>query len=86
MSCPKPPKKQADNVIGPPGLPRWASFFLSVTCYVVKPEMRKSRCPKMCGKQKQIRRSRQKTADFVELLSRFELETSSLPTAKLNFL
>ncbi len=54
-------------------------FFLSVAYYVVKPEMQKSKCPKMCGMQKEIRRFQQKTADFVELLSRFELETSSLP-------
>ena len=33
----------------------------------------------MYGKQKETRRFQQKTADFVELLPKFELETSSLP-------
>ena len=61
-------------------------FFLSVACYVVKPKIQKSKHQKMYRKQKEIRRFQQKTADFMELLSRFELETSSLPTAKGNFL
>ena len=74
------PPRQADNVHGPPGLPRWAGFFLSVAGYVVKPGMQKFKCENKCQLQKEIRRFQQKTADFVELLSRFELETSSLPT------
>jgi hypothetical protein len=52
-----------------------------VAGYVVKPKTQKSKHQKMCGKQKEIRHFQQKKADFVELLSRFELETSSLPTA-----
>ena len=54
-------------------------FFLSVACYVVKPEVQKFKREKKCRGQQRIRRFQQKTADFVELLSRFELETSSLP-------
>jgi len=47
--------------------------------------MQKSKYQKMCRKQKEIRHSQQKTADFVELLPRFELGTSSLPTAMAIF-
>ncbi len=57
-------------------------FFLSVACYVVKPEVQKFKRKKKCREQKETRCFQQKTADFVELLSRFELETSSLPLQK----
>ena len=58
-------------------------FFLSVACYVVKPEVQKFKRKKKCREQKETRCFQQKTAGFVELLSRFELETSSLPKAKI---
>lgn len=60
-------------------------FFLSVACYVVKPEVQKFKRKKKCREQKETRCFQQKTAGFVELLSRFELETSSLPTAMAIF-
>jgi len=56
-------------------------LFLSVACYVVKPKMQKFKGGEKCQRQKEIRHFQQKTADFVELLSRFELETSSLPNS-----
>jgi len=55
-------------------------FFLSVACYVVKPEVQKFKRKKKCREQKETRCFQQKTAGFVELLPRFELGTSSLPT------
>ena len=58
-------------------------FFLSVACYVVKPEVQKFKRKKKCREQKETRCFQQKTAGFVELLSRFELETSSLPMVTL---
>ena len=60
-------------------------FFLSVACYVVKPEVQKFKRKKKCREQKETRCFQQKTADFVELLPRFELGTSSLPTAMAIF-
>ena len=60
-------------------------FFLSVACYVVKLEVQKFKRKKKCREQKETRCFQQKTAGFVELLSRFELETSSLPTAMAIF-
>jgi len=51
-----------------------------VACYVVNPETQKSKRHKMYEKQEEICRFQKKTADFVELLPRFELGTSSLPT------
>ncbi len=57
-------------------------FFLSVACYVVKPEVQKFKRKKKCREQKETRCFQQKTAGFVELLSKFKLETSSLPTTK----
>ena len=56
-------------------------LFLSVAGYVVKPEVQKFKREKKCQEQKETRCFQRKTAGFVELLSRFELETSSLPTA-----
>ena len=55
-------------------------LFLSVAGYVVKPKPQKFKRKEKCGEQKQIHRFQKKTADFVELLPRFELGTSSLPT------
>ena len=51
-------------------------FFLSVACYVVKPEVQKFKREKKCRGQQGIRRFQQKTADFVELLPRFELKVA----------
>ena len=55
-------------------------FSLSVASYVVKVKAGKFKCRKMCGDQGKIRPFQQKRPDFVELLSGFEPETSSLPT------
>ena len=55
-------------------------FSLSVAGYVVKGRTGKFKCGKMCRNQRKIRPFQQKRPDFVELLTRFELVTSSLPT------
>ena len=60
-------------------------FFLSVACYVVKPNSPNCKSKEKCVKQKEIRHFQKKPADFVELLSRFELETSSLPIHQTPF-
>ena len=54
-------------------------FSLSVAGYVVKGRTGKFKCGKMCRNQRKIRPFQQKRPDFVELLTRFELVTSSLP-------
>ncbi|MBD5161671.1 MAG: hypothetical protein HDT14_06610 [Oscillibacter sp.] len=61
-------------------------FSLSVASYVVKGKAGKFNRRKMCMSQGKIRPFPQKRPDFVELLGGFEPPTSSLPTARLNFL
>jgi len=55
------------------------SFSLSVACSVVNSKGQKSKCQKLFWNTKEIQLLPQKKLDLVELLPRFELETSSLP-------
>ena len=55
------------------GFPPVGQFFLSVAYYVVKPRLQKFKRNKKYRSQKEIRHFQKKTADFVGLLSRFEL-------------
>lgn len=55
-------------------------FSLSVASYVVKAKAPRFKRPKMCRNQNKSRSFPQKRPAFVELLSGFEPETSSLPT------
>jgi len=61
-------------------------FSLSVACSVVNSNGQKSKCQKLFWKAKEVQLSLQKKLGFVELLPRFELGTSSLPTQFLGFL
>ena len=64
-----------------------SQLFLSVACYVVKSELQNFKHKEKCGKQKEICRYQQKTADFVGLLSALEPPVPSLPIQeKLFFL
>lgn len=54
-------------------------FSLSVASYVVKAKAPRFKHSKMCQNQSKIRLFLQKRPNFVELLTRFELVTSSLP-------
>ena len=55
-------------------------IFLSVACSVVKDKWRNSICPKLLQIAKEKTTFQKKSGLFVELLPRFELGTSSLPT------
>ena len=55
-------------------------FSLSVASYVVNAKVPRFKRPKMCRNQNKSRSFPQKRPTFVELLSGFEPETSSLPT------
>ena len=61
-------------------------FPLSVASYVVKVKMGTFKRRKMCCNQGETQPFTQKRLGFVELLTRFELVTSSLPTAGFDFL
>lgn len=54
-------------------------FSLSVASYVVKAKTPRFKCQKMCENQSKSQPFPQKRPAFVELLSGFEPETSSLP-------
>ena len=55
-------------------------IFLSVACSVDKDKWRNSICPKLLQIAKEKTTFQKKSGLFVELLPRFELGTSSLPT------
>jgi len=61
--------------------PPVGGFSLSVAVYVVKARTRKFKCKKKCENRRKIKLFQHKMPDFVDLLSGFEPETSSLPTA-----
>ena len=61
------------------------NFSLSVASYVVNAKAPRSKHSKMCQNRNKSRPFPQKRPAFVELLSGFEPETSSLPTAMATF-
>ena len=60
-------------------------FSLSVASYVVKVKVWKFNYKRMCKNQRKSWPFLRKRPTFVELLTRFELVTSSLPTAMAIF-
>ena len=63
--------------------PRRAVFSLTVAVCVVKPKSENSNQLKKCWNKRKIQPFRKKKLDFMELLPRFELGTSSLPNPRL---
>jgi len=61
--------------------PPVGGFSLSVAGYVVKAMTGKFKRKKKCKNRRKIRPFQQKRPDFMELLSGFEPEASSLPKA-----